>query len=124
MRVFKTKDFARFARRDRINDAALCEAVARAARGLVDANLGDGLIKQRVPRKGEGRSGGYRTIIAWHDGERCFFMYGFAKSATDNIDDDDLKRLRVVGGTLLGLSAGEIEKVLKRKALLEVRCDD
>jgi hypothetical protein len=50
--VFKTKEFERFARRERIT-------VHRAQRGLVDADLGGGLIKQRVPRAGQGRSGGY-----------------------------------------------------------------
>jgi hypothetical protein len=117
-----TKDFARFARPERIDDAALCEAVARAERELVDANLGGGLIKQRVPRRGEGRSGGYRTILAWHQGERCFFMYGFAKSTTDNIDDDDLKRLKVVGSVLLGMNAAELAKSLARNKLVEVLC--
>ncbi len=40
----------------------LCEAVARAGRGLIDADLGAGLIKQRVARPGAGRAGGYRTL--------------------------------------------------------------
>ncbi len=58
MRVFKTKEFARFARKARIDDAALRDAIDRAERGLVDADLGGAVIKQRVPRKGRGRSGG------------------------------------------------------------------
>jgi len=39
-------------------DDRLCEAVERAESGLIDANLGGGLIKQRVARLGQGRSGG------------------------------------------------------------------
>jgi len=64
MQVFKTKWLARFAKQKGIGDAGLRDAVARAERGLIDADLGGGLIKQRVARRGKGRSGGYRMLIA------------------------------------------------------------
>jgi hypothetical protein len=64
VRIFKTKEFARFARRAGISDEVLCDAIDRAERGLIDADLGGGLIKQRVARPRQGRSGGYRTVIA------------------------------------------------------------
>jgi hypothetical protein len=79
VRVFVTKSFRRFQRKERIADAALCEAVRRAARGLVDADLGGGLIKQRVSRPGEGRRGGFRTVIAYRVDDRAVFLFGFAK---------------------------------------------
>ena len=65
MRVFKTKWFRRFARKEKISDKTLCEAIERAEQGLIDADLGDNIIKQRIARPNEGRSGGYRTIIAF-----------------------------------------------------------
>ena len=65
MQVFKTRWFARFARHELITDASLRQAIARAERGLIDADLGGGLIKQRVARKGQGRSGGYRVIVGY-----------------------------------------------------------
>jgi hypothetical protein len=71
--VFKTKSFARFARKARITDVALCAAVADAARGLIDADLGGGVVKQRIARQGEGTSGGFRTIILFRAGKRAFF---------------------------------------------------
>jgi hypothetical protein len=58
LRIFKTRWLARFARREGISDASMAEAIARAERGLIDADLGGGLIKQRVARTGQGRSGG------------------------------------------------------------------
>jgi hypothetical protein len=58
MQIFKTRWLARFARHERITDVSLREAIARAERGLIDADLGGGLIKQRVARQGQGRSGG------------------------------------------------------------------
>ena len=64
MQVYKVKVFARFQRRERIADKALANAVRNAEDGLVDADLGGGLIKQRVARPGHGKSSGYRTVIA------------------------------------------------------------
>jgi hypothetical protein len=75
METFKTKGFARFARRESISDGNLVEAINRAEQGLIDADLGGGLIKQRVARQGKGRSGGYRMIVAYRAKTgRCFSM--------------------------------------------------
>lgn len=69
---------ARFAGREGIAHASLRDAIARAEKGAIDADLGGGLIKQRVARPGKGRSGGYRTIIAYRRGDRAFFIYGLS----------------------------------------------
>jgi len=87
MRTFKTRWFARFARREGMSDEALREAIERAERGLIDADLGGGLIKQRIARPGGGRSGGYRTIIAYRIADRAVFLDGFAKSEQGNISN-------------------------------------
>lgn len=73
MGVFKTREFARFARREQIQDASLWEAAARAERGLVDAELGGGLIKQRIARQGQGRRSGFRTLMAFREGQHTVF---------------------------------------------------
>jgi hypothetical protein len=65
-----------------------------AERGLIDADLGGGVIKQRVAREGEGKSGGFRTMILFKTGTRAFFVHGFAKNKMDNISDNDLVLLR------------------------------
>lgn len=79
LRIFKTKPFSRFATRERITDAMLYEAVERAEKGIVDADLGGNIIKQRVARQGQGRSKGYRVLIAVRIKKRYVFMHGFAK---------------------------------------------
>jgi len=89
LRTFKTRAFARFAGREGIDDAALCEAVGRAGSGVVDADPGGGVIKQRVARKGGGRSGGFRTIVLFRRGELAFFVYGFARSGRENLRRDE-----------------------------------
>lgn len=110
----------RYARRQRITDDSLVEAIARAERGLVDAELGGGVIKQRVARAGQGRSGGYRMLVAYRAGDRAVFLYGFAKSERENIDPDDLLTLREVGATWLAADSLQIAQALKDDALQEV----
>ena len=123
MRVFTTKWFARFARREGIKDAMLCEAVERAERGIVDADLGGDVIKQRVARQGQGRSGGYRTILLLRIGSRAIFAYGFAKNDRENIDKHELEGFRSLAAELLEYADDRIEKSLDAGALLEVDCN-
>ena len=120
MRIFKTKWLVRFARQQRIEDRSLAEAIARASRGLVDADLGGGVIKQRVARPGQGRSGGHRLLIAYRAGERAVFLYGFAKNERDNIDPDELLTLREIGAGWLAATPREIDRALADDVLQEV----
>lgn len=120
MRVYKVKGFARFQRRERIADAALVKAVRNAGKGLVDADLGGGLIKQRVARPGEGKWGGYRAVVAYRRGERAVFLYGFAKSARANIDDDEFEVLRRRGAGLLNAAEEALEAMIADDELTEV----
>ena len=123
MRVFKTKDFARFARKSGVADDALCAAIARAVRGLVDTDLGGGVIKQRVARPGKGRSGGYRTLIAYRTKERAIFIFGFAKNTKDNVTDGELAALRQLALEYLGYDQMQVDTHLKEKAWTEIICD-
>ncbi len=123
MRVFKTRDFARFARKEGIDDARLCEAIERAERGLIDADLGGGVIKQRVARPGKGRSGGYRTLIAYRTEARAVFVYGFAKSTKDNVTAAELAALRRLATEYLGYDRKQVDTHLKDGAWTEVTCD-
>jgi hypothetical protein len=124
VRIFKTKLFGKFARRERIADTTLTEAIDRAGRGQVDADLGGGVIKQRVARAGQGRSGGYRTIIAYRSKTRAVFIFGFAKNDVDNIDDKQLATLQETAAIWLEADDGTIEKNLAAGNLLEVKDGD
>ncbi len=103
-----------------ISDALLAEAIARAERGLIDAALGSDLIKQRIARPGKGRSGGWRTIIAYWSGNRAVFLFGFAKSNLDNIDAALLASLKLTGAAILTAKNAVIEAQLDDKRLLEI----
>ncbi len=120
MRIFKTKWFARFARRERISDSSLCEAVQRARRGLVDADLGGSVIKQRIARPGQGRSGGYRVLIAYRPEARAVFLYGFAKSERDNVDDEELETARDIARAWLEANTSQIGRAIAEDLIHEV----
>lgn len=124
MRVFKTKPFTRFASREGIADAALCEAVRRAEAGLIDADLGGGVVKLRLARKGRGKSGGFRVIVLFRRGARTFFVYGFAKSDRDNIRRDELRAFRNLAGEMLALNDQALAAAMKNGTLTEIDCHD
>ena len=120
MRVYATKTFRRFQRKEGISDAALVEAVDRAETGLIDADLGGGLIKQRIARPGQGKRGGYRTIMAYRTGERSVFLYGFGKNERNNIDGDELTRWKITGRVILEGDADWIKSAIADGHLAEV----
>jgi len=93
-RIYVSRWFAKFAAKERIGDAALAEAVRRAEAGLVDADLGGGIIKQRIARAGEGKSRGYRSILIFRAHSRAIFVFGFAKNQTANLNAAEVKVYR------------------------------
>lgn len=120
-RTFKTKWFQRFVRKERISDAALLDAVERAAKGQIDADLGGGVIKQRIARPGQGRSGGYRTIIVFRHGDRAVFMYGFAKSERASIAANEEKEFKEAAKHVLALTEKQLAELVKRDDFVEVK---
>lgn len=120
MRIFKTKWLARFARHEGITDQSLREAIERAERGLIDADLGGGLIKQRVARQGKGRSGGYRTLIAYRSQHRAVLLDGFAKKERDNLDPDELLTARDLAAGWLALNEAGLQRAMEEGLLEEI----
>ena len=123
-RIFKNKAFTRFAKKVDIKDCDLCKAVANAENDLIDANLGGGVIKQRVARDGEGKSGGFRTLILFKIGNRAFFVYGFAKNEKDNIDANDLISLKKLAAIMFNYTDAELENSHNKNILIEVHCHE
>lgn len=121
MRIFKTKAFSKFAKRERISDSMLCDAVERAEKGIVDADLGGNIIKQRVAREGQGRSKGYRVLIAVRLKKRYVFMDGFAKNERDNIDEDELDALQEYGSAWLNADEKSIKISINEGKLQEIK---
>ena len=124
MQVYATREFTRLARKLGIDDQRLCDAADRAARGLINADLRAGLIKQRIARPGRGKSGGWRALAAFRSSHRCVFLYVFAKNERDNIEDDELAYWHKTAGAYLQVSAARIEDQIDHDELREVMCDD
>ena len=123
MKVFKNAWFGRFARRERIRADALWDAVARAEKGQIDADLGGGVIKQRIARPGEGRSKGYRSIILFRKGEKSFFVYGFAKSELGNIREDEAAEFKKMAKHVLSLTDAQLNELVANGQFEEVTKD-
>lgn len=124
MRIYKNSWFVRFARTQKISDDALREAVRQIESGQVDADLGGGVIKQRIPRPGQGKSKGYRTIILYHERERAFFVYGFSKSDRGNIRKNELEQFKKMARYVLGLSEAQLNVLIEKAQFEEVKSND
>jgi hypothetical protein len=123
VQVYRTRWFSRFARQHDIEDRTLLEAVDRAERGLIDADLGGDVIKQRIARPNEGRSGGFRSIVLFRSGDKAFFVYGFAKNAKENIRADELRAFRLLAVQMLAYDADALNNALRSEAIVEVKYD-
>jgi hypothetical protein len=118
--VFLTKAFIRFAKKAEVADDGFAVAAAEVAAGNFDADLGGHVYKQRVARRGRGKSGGYRTIILFKSGEHSFFVHGFAKNEKANVTIKELKTLKALAEVLLKLGADDIEAALLAGELVKV----
>jgi hypothetical protein len=123
LRVFKNAWFGRFARKEKISAEVLWEAVDRAEQGLVDADLGGGVIKQRIARPGESKSKGYRSIVLYRKGDKAFFVYGFPKSDLGNIRDDEQEQFKKAAKSIFALSDEQIRQLIENGQFEEVKKD-
>ena len=121
--VYVNRWFAKFASRESISNATLVAAIDQAESGLIDADLGGGLIKLRVARAGGGKSGGYRTLVIFRQAERAIFVFGFAKSAQANLDADELRTFKKAAKIVLALNETQIADEVRAGRLIEVSDD-
>ena len=121
MRIFRNQWITKFAKKHKISDSELIEAVERANDGLIDADLGGGVIKQRIARQGQGRSGGYRSLIFFRRGERAFFMTAFAKNDRENITNKELAELKKAAAIILAMTETDIEQAKLNGTFTEIQ---
>lgn len=124
MSIYQTRWFDRWARKEGLAADCICAAVREMASGLVDADLGGGLVKKRIARFGQGKRGGFRTLVATNRSIRWIFVFGFPKNRRGNINDNELLALKKLSDHFLSLSQAEIVQVLNAGELLEVNCDE
>ena len=122
-RTFKTRHFSRWMRKTELTDQALCAAVHEMAQGLIDADLGGGVVKKRIALPGRGKSGSARTLLASNKGSLWFFVFGFEKNERANINAKELEALQTMAEDLLKSSAEALDEQVARNALEEI-CHD
>ncbi len=123
MQVFKTKSFAKFAYKERIPDSKFCEAVTELENGEADADYGGGLYKQRISRLGQGKSGSYRSLICFRQGNKAFFAYGFAKKDKASLSSTEVKVYKELAKFYLGASGKQIAALLDAGDITKVECN-
>ncbi len=120
MRIFKNKMFFKWAKSEGLKDSILTKAAKEINQGLIDANLGGGLVKKRIARKGQGKSGGFRTIVVFQKEHRTIFIYGFPKNQRDNINEQEEKALKKLAQNLLDAPESELKEMIANGVLYEV----
>lgn len=119
-RIFQNKPFKRFADKEGLKNDDLQKAINNAENGLIDADLGGGLIKQRIACNSRGKSSGYRTIIVFKKDNKAFFVHGFAKNNKANLDNEELKALKELAKLYLSYSDSELNNVIADKKIIEI----
>ena len=120
MHVFQNRSVARATRKEGLSDEACRKAIDDAERGLIDADLGGGLIKQRIAREGSGKSGGYRSIIFYRRGDLAIMLHLFAKSDTANVSAAQHADLAFLARELQKLSLQQLSELVRTKWLREI----
>ncbi len=120
MRIFKTKWFSKWAKKERVSDTALRYAVSEMEDGLIEADLGGFVYKKRIHLDGRGKRGGARTLLAYKAKDSAFFIYGFAKNERVNITGKELKALKLLATDLLNYSSQKLQNAINAGEIIEV----
>ena len=121
MQIFKLKSFARWAKGVGITDKKLKDAVKEMHDGLVDAELGSELFKKRISRTGQGKSSGYRVLLAFKRKKLAIFLFGFGKNELSNIDNFQLNLLKKLSTKYLNLDENSLLMLMRDGTLVKVK---
>ena len=112
-RAFKTSWFAKVAKKARIKDSELCEAIQQVIDGQA-VDLGGGVFKKRL------NDNKHRSIILAKGGCYWIYEYVFAKKDRDNIEDNELADFRKLAKLYSELSVSQMGQLVKEKSLIEI----
>ncbi|MCI5764756.1 type II toxin-antitoxin system RelE/ParE family toxin [Actinobacillus porcinus] len=123
MRIFKSRYFDKFARKAKISDKTLQNAITEIENGLIDADLGSGVYKQRLPKQGRGKSKGFRSIILYKTAQFSLFVYGFDKKDQQNISAEDEMKFKALANVVLNFSPVQIQSAVDNQEFIEIHYD-
>lgn len=123
MKAYLTKSFQRLAKTEGVSDDECLEAIRRAERGLIDADLGKGLIKQRIPKGNRGAAKGSRAIIFYRRGKLAVFLHIFSKARKGNLTSSELAAYVSAAQELAQLSTDNLTAVVRARGWRELEYD-
>jgi hypothetical protein len=109
MHLYLSRAFQRDAKRAGITDEHCRDAIRRAESGLIDADLGARLIKQRIPTGNRGAAKGSRAVVVYKRAKWAVFLHAFPKSGKANLSKSEL--------AMYLKAAQEIEKLSQKEFL-------
>ncbi|ATQ68101.1 MULTISPECIES: type II toxin-antitoxin system RelE/ParE family toxin [Methylosinus] len=115
MEIHVPKSLQRDGKKAGLTDEDYRTAIRKAERGLIDADLGGGLIKQRIPRDRLSGARGSRAIIFYKRGKLAIFLHLFAKSTKGNLTDSELAEFLEFGRNLDRLTDIELQALGERR---------
>ena len=115
-----TRHFSRWLSKTDLSLEALCKAVEEMEQGLIDANLGGGILKKRIALPSRGKRGSTRTLVATNGRDRWFFVFGFEKNDRDNISAKELSALKALAADLLQLDTTQLTAAVAAKTFQEI----
>ncbi len=121
MLKLKTKWFNKWAKKNAVSDNSLLKTINNLSNNLGTVELGGGLYKIRTPKIGQGKSGGFRTIVVFKEDEIVVFVYGFAKTDKDNLDKEELKYFKILAKDLLNIRKQEYIKLEKQGSFISLK---
>jgi len=124
MQAFKIRAFAKWASGEGRCDDALASAGSEMDKGLIDAKLGGQVVKKRIALPGRGKRGSTRTLVAFRQGNKAFFIYGFAKNERADISDKELRSLKMLAKELMSYTAAALTKAMKAGELIRIEVND
>jgi hypothetical protein len=120
MRIFKSKQFHKWAANNQLSDIALIKATKEIEAGLIDADLGGNVYKKRIATKGRGKSGSVRTLLAYSEKRCTYYIFAFEKSDKDNITPKEKEAIKIVAELFLKLSDEQIDEKKQQQLLFEI----
>ena len=112
MNAFESRWFKKWSKKNGLKKVDLLDALKRTINGSGVVNLGRYIYKIRIAKNGQGRSGGFRTILIFKKGKRSLFIYGFEKNDQDNIDKGTLADYKKFAVTFLNYTDDDINRLV------------
>ena len=123
MLKLKTKWLSRWAKKNRISDNSLLQAIENLELNLSSVSLGGGLFKVRVALSNSGKSSGFRTLIVYKEKSRAIIVYGFAKNEKENLTSSELQVFKALSKDILKQSTKDLEIAVKHNIFIPIKGD-